>query len=48
MQTEFGADAWTGLLRAGFTTCEIISYRYPAGLALVGRAGGMLRDQEQG
>ena len=37
VHTEFGADAWTWPLRAGFDRCEIVSVEYPAGLALVAR-----------
>lgn len=39
VQTEFGSDAWTAVLRAGFDACGIVPYRYPAGIALVGRRG---------
>ena len=37
VHSEFGSDVWTGVLRAGFASCEIVPYRYPAGIALVGR-----------
>jgi SAM-dependent methyltransferase len=33
--TEFGADAWTHVLRAGFSECRITSLEYPAAQALV-------------
>jgi SAM-dependent methyltransferase len=35
VHTEFGADAWTSVLTAGFTTCQIVAFRYPAGLAII-------------
>jgi SAM-dependent methyltransferase len=35
--TEYGADAWTDALRAGFAECRLICIEYPAGLALVAR-----------
>jgi hypothetical protein len=35
--TEFGADAWTTVLKAGFRSCEIYSLEYPAALAIVAR-----------
>ena len=37
VHTEFGSDVWTGVLAAGFASCEIVPYAYPAGIALVGR-----------
>ncbi|MEO7270609.1 MAG: methyltransferase domain-containing protein [Vicinamibacterales bacterium] len=36
VQTEFGADAWTWLFEAGFTRCELVPFRYPAGIAVIG------------
>lgn len=33
VQTEFGADAWTYLFKAGFTEVSIHAVEYPAGLA---------------
>lgn len=35
--TEFGADAWTIVLKAGFRSCEIYSLEYPAALAIIAR-----------
>ena len=35
--TEFGADLWTLVLRAGFTRVEFVPYRFPSGLAIVAR-----------
>ena len=35
VHTEFGADVWTYVLEAGFTACELVHFRYPAGLAIV-------------
>lgn len=33
VHTEFGADAWTYLMRAGFSEVRVYSLEYPAGLA---------------
>jgi len=35
VHTEYGADAWTQALLAGFSECRIIAKDFPAGLALV-------------
>lgn len=35
--TEFGADIWEMVLKAGFSSCEIFSLEYPAALAIVAR-----------
>jgi SAM-dependent methyltransferase len=37
VHTEYGTDVWTDVLRAGFDSCEMIGYRFPAGIALIGR-----------
>jgi SAM-dependent methyltransferase len=37
VHTEYGADAWTEPIRAGFTSCEVVALGYPAGIALVAR-----------
>lgn len=37
VHTEFGADAWQLVLKAGFRSCEIVALEYPAALALVAR-----------
>jgi ubiquinone/menaquinone biosynthesis C-methylase UbiE len=37
VQTEYGADAWTHVMRAGFTNVTIHSVGYPAATALVAR-----------
>lgn len=37
VQTEFGADMWAYVLRAGFTSVSINAVEYPAGLALSAR-----------
>ncbi|CAN5770610.1 hypothetical protein BH20PSE1_BH20PSE1_02770 [soil metagenome] len=37
VHTEFGADAWTMVLKAGFTSCELVPYGFPAGLAIVAK-----------
>lgn len=39
VQTEFGADAWAMVLGAGFSSCEMVPYLFPSGLALVARRG---------
>jgi SAM-dependent methyltransferase len=39
VQTEFGADAWTFPLRAGFTSVTIATIEYPAALALTAWKG---------
>lgn len=33
--TEFGADAWQTVLQAGFASCEIVAFEYPAALTIV-------------
>jgi SAM-dependent methyltransferase len=35
--TEFGADVWRFVLAAGFSSCEIFSFEYPAALVLIAR-----------
>lgn len=35
VHTEFGADVWCKVLESGFDDCRMVSYRYPAGIALV-------------
>jgi SAM-dependent methyltransferase len=35
VHTEFGADFWDYLFRAGFDHVEMLSYRYPAGIAIL-------------
>ena len=35
--TEFGVDAWATVLKAGFRSCEIYSFEYPAALAIIAR-----------
>jgi SAM-dependent methyltransferase len=37
VHTEFGSDVWTYVIRAGFASCELFSFRFPAGLAIVAR-----------
>ncbi|MFJ2454943.1 class I SAM-dependent methyltransferase [Pseudomonas protegens] len=37
VHTEFGADMWKFVLKAGFTSCEIFSFEYPAALALIAK-----------
>lgn len=35
--TEFGSDVWKTVLMAGFDSCEIYAYEYPAALVLIAR-----------
>ena len=35
--TEFGADIWKTVLKAGFYSCEICAIEYPAALVIVAR-----------
>jgi SAM-dependent methyltransferase len=35
VHTEFGADTWQYVLRAGFGSCEIVALEYPAGLTFI-------------
>jgi SAM-dependent methyltransferase len=37
VHTEFGADVWTFVTRAGFSRCELLPFQFPAGLAIVAR-----------
>lgn len=37
VQTEFGADAWTYPMQAGFTEVHLFSFDYPAALAMAAR-----------
>lgn len=37
VQTEFGADAWTYILKAGFTEISIHAVEYPAAIAFLAR-----------
>ena len=37
VHTEFGADVWAHVLAAGFASCHLVAFRYPAGLALIAR-----------
>lgn len=43
VQTEFGADAWTYAMRAGFSDVSIHSIAYPAATALLARNGWTTR-----
>ena len=38
--TEFGVDAWTYVMRAGFRNVELISLEYPAAIAMLARKAG--------
>jgi len=35
--SEFGADIWQIVMKAGFSACEILSYEYPAALAVIAK-----------
>jgi SAM-dependent methyltransferase len=35
VHTEFGADVWTTVFKAGFSRCELVPFRFPSGLAIV-------------
>jgi len=35
--TEFGADCWTSVLKAGFVSCEIYAFEYPSALAIIAK-----------
>ncbi len=37
VHTEFGADVWTMVIEAGFASCELVPYAFPAGLAIIAR-----------
>lgn len=37
VHTEFGADAWTYILDAGFTELSIYTFAYPAGIAFMAK-----------
>jgi SAM-dependent methyltransferase len=37
VHTEFGADVWTYVIRAGFASCELLAFRFPSGIAIVAR-----------
>jgi ubiquinone/menaquinone biosynthesis C-methylase UbiE len=37
VHTEFGSDAWTYVIRAGFESCELLTLRFPSGLAMIAR-----------
>ncbi len=37
VQTEFGADVWVRVIEAGFSICELVTYRPPSGLAILAR-----------
>ena len=37
VHTEFGADVWTYVLKAGFSSIEVHSFKYPSALALIAR-----------
>ena len=37
VHTEFGADVWALVVQAGFSSCELLPYLAPAGLAIVAR-----------
>ena len=36
VETEYGCDAWTHLMQAGFQECRLITPEFPSALAFVG------------
>ena len=38
VRTEFGADAWHYVIRAGFESCDIVALEYPAAITFVATA----------
>ena len=38
VHTEFGADVWTYVVDAGFSSCELVTVAYPAGVAIIAKA----------
>lgn len=38
VHTEYGHDAWTEVMRAGFSECRLVTLDYPASVAIVGVA----------
>jgi SAM-dependent methyltransferase len=36
VHTEYGADAWTQIMEAGFTECRLVTLDYPSSCALIG------------
>lgn len=37
VHTEFGADAWLTPIKAGFSSCEVYVFEYPAAIVLIAR-----------
>lgn len=37
VHTEYGADVWVDVLRAGFSSCELVPFSFPAGIAIIAR-----------
>ena len=35
--SEFGADMWKSVLKAGFSSCEIFAFDYPSALAIIAK-----------
>jgi SAM-dependent methyltransferase len=44
VRTEFGADAWATVLRAGFVACTLHCLEFPAGLAIEATTSRAARD----
>jgi SAM-dependent methyltransferase len=40
VHTEFGADLWVAVLAAGFSSCELVPFHFPSGLAMIARRDG--------
>ena len=37
VHTEFGADVWKYVLKAGFTSCEITALQYPSAITIIAK-----------
>ena len=35
VETEFGADTWGLVMQAGFSSCELVPFKYPAGIGII-------------
>ncbi len=48
VQTEFGADAWTCVMEAGFTDVSMHAIEYPAAISFAARNGWLTKDLNAG
>jgi hypothetical protein len=37
VQTEYGADVWRQVIEAGFSSCKLVAFDFPAGVAVEAR-----------